>query len=333
MKSPKEQNDKRVWFHIPETWILVWRGSNHERGVITLLVLVIFLSASYFLGVFSERKEIQEEYKSLVSISNPFSEIDLEAKVAYVFDPANGELLFSLHKDKSLPIASITKIMTALVTLDVLEEDSVISIPKEALYEKGDNGLYWDEKWRLSDLIKFMLIASSNDAAKAIALAVEEKLGGDFNFVVQMNKRAEGMGLTNTEFLNVTGLDVGAIESVLALPGAYGSAKDAAYLLAYAMNQYPDIFKATAEPIIAFTSLSGFIHTVENTNTLLATSTNIVSSKTGLTNLAGGNLVVAVGNELDNPLIISVLGSTKDGRFSDIEKLMSASALYMRVQE
>jgi len=325
---------KKIWFRIPETWILLWRGSNYERGLIILLVLMMLLSASYFLGNFSERKEMQEEYKSLVSISNPFSEVDLEAKVAYVFDPENGELLFSLHKDKTLPIASITKIMTALVALEVLEEDTVISISKQALYEKGDNGLYWDEKWSLADLIKFMLIASSNDAAKAIALAVEEKLGGDFNFIEQMNKKAKGMDLTKTEFLNVTGLDMGATESGPSLQaGAYGSAKDAAYLLAYAMNQYPDIFEATAESLIIFTSLSGLTHTVENTNTLLSTASNIVSSKTGLTNLAGGNLVVAVGNALDNPLIISVLGSSKEGRFSDIEKLMAASALYVEVQE
>ena len=324
--------DKKIWFHIPETWILVWRGSRHERGLITLLVLISLLTTSYFWGRYTDEKERKQEYLSAVIIPNPFVGLGLEAEVAYVFDTEKGKLLYGLHEERSVPIASITKIMTTLVALEILPESDIVTIPKVALGEAGDNGLYWNEEWLLSDLIEFMLIGSSNDAAKAIALAAEEQLGGDFNegpelFIMRMNDKAREIGLTKTEFFNVTGLDINGEEV-----GAYGSAKDTALLLAYALKHHPEIFEATASQTATFTSLSGFTHIIENTNPILATLPDIISSKTGLTQLAGGNLVVALQNGSPNPFIISVLGSSEQGRFSDIEKLISAAVMYARVQ-
>lgn len=340
--SDIRKNKKNIWFHIPETWILVWQGSRHEKGLIALLVFIALLTGSYFWGLYSDKKERQQEY---ASIPNPFADVLLEAEVAYVFDVGKGKLLYGLHEERPVPIASITKIMTALVALDVLEKDTVIIIPKIALEEKGDNGLYWNEEWFLPDLITFMLISSSNDAAKAIALVAEEKLRNkdtniqmdtnDTNntnlFIERMNEKAAEIGLIKTEFKNVTGLDINSEEAglpaeALAKAGAYGSAKDTVLLLAHAMWQYPDIFGATAQETAEFTSLSGFTHVVDNTNVLVSDIPAIESSKTGLTRLAGGNLVVALQNGSDDPLIISVLGSSESGRFSDMEKLISAAA-------
>lgn len=327
------KSKNNVWFHIPETWILVWRGSRYERGLIALLMLIILLSSSYFWGRYSDEKERLKEYLSALSIPNPFAGISLEAEVAYVIDVETGELLYGLHEERSVPIASITKIMTALVALEILPEGEVITMPKVALEEAGDNGLYWNEEWLLSDLIEFMLIGSSNDAAQAIALAVEEKLGDNFNespelFIVRMNEKAREIGLTKTKFLSVTGLDISSTEA-----GAYGSAKDTALLAAYALKHHPEIFKVTANQTASFTSLSGFTHIIENTNPTLGVLPNVISSKTGLTQLAGGNLVVAIQNGSHNPFIISVLGSSESGRFSDIEKLISASAMFIKAQK
>ncbi|PCI19729.1 hypothetical protein COB64_03395 [Candidatus Wolfebacteria bacterium] len=302
------------------------KTTKSERTHLSLLLLVVILSSFYFGGIFKE-KQIQNSLNvAAVAAANPFANVDLEAEVAYVYDAETGELVYGLHEDKPLPIASITKVMTAIVALDVLEEDSVVTVTSNALDQEGYYALYLNEKWRLSDLTELMLIMSSNDAAQAIAFASDAKMRGVASsssvdvFVERMNEKARSIGMTNTVFGNATGLDIGDE------PGSFASAKDVVALLNYAMDTHPDIFKVTSKENSTLTSLDLIEHEIENTNTILKTFKGITSSKTGHTTLAGGSLVVEYKADNGRSYVVSVLGSSKQGRFSDMQQLLSASA-------
>jgi D-alanyl-D-alanine carboxypeptidase len=87
----------------------------------------------------------------------------------------------------------------------------------------------------------------------------------------------------------------------------------------------PEIFTATTRAKLDIVSDSGIAHRAENTNTGAAATTGIIGSKTGYTDLAGGNLVVVVDIGIDHPVVIAVLGSSRDGRFVDVERLIEAT--------
>jgi len=267
-----------------------------------------------------------------------FENIELQAKAAYVYDVAHDRPLFSLNAETQLPLASLTKVMTAIVATESLSYDSVVAVDAEALRLEGDSGLYVDEEWRARDLLDFMLLVSSNDSASALASAAgaiavtaeasEQPLNSRDAFIERMNQKAEEIGLTQTYFLNETGLDTSEDIS-----GGYGSARDAARLLAYAIKNTPEALDATAYPALAFTSLSNITHEVGNTNEIVGKIPGLIASKTGYTTLAGGNLVIAFDAGVNRPIIISVLGSSRDGRFSDVEKLIAAALTAINLEQ
>ena len=134
-----------------------------------------------------------------------------------------------------------------------------------------------------------------------------------------MTRRAQELGLTQTQFENPTGLDID-IEKA----GAYGSAYDVAKMTARFLSLYPGLFEATAHPAIA---VSSNVQYIEATSTAvpLQDIPGLIAAKTGYTDLAGGNLVAAVDIEVGYPLIIAVLGSTREARFTDVKTLVHAA--------
>lgn len=303
-----------------------------EKSLIFILVMVGALGTFYFRGLFLQNKLDNIASKNEATRQNLksqiFNKIDLQAASAIVFDPAKNEAIYTLHSIKSRPIASITKIMTALVALDQVPAGTIIPISKQALSQEGDNGLYLDEKWLLHDLVKFMLVISSNDAAKAISSQLNQQ-SKSYSFIDEMNKKAADLGLTNTNFSDETGLDLNAQKA-----GAYSSAQDIATLAGHLFEKYPEIFGATASPEIELKSESAISsHKIKNSNILVGSIPSIKASKTGFTNLAGGNLVVVFEVKPGHNLIAVVLGSTYDGRFSDMQKLIKASSDYFTLNK
>lgn len=168
-----------------------------------------------------------------------------------------------------------------------------------------------------------MLLVSSNDGAYALGAFA----GGALNannpenaFVEAMNVRAKELGLKQTYFRNPTGLDLTETEA-----GAYGSARDVATLLEYILEKEPQLLEMTTEAEAVFLNESGQAHEASNTNYVVEVIPNAIASKTGYTTLSGGNLAVAYNVGLNHPVIAVVLGSTHQGRFSDILKLVEAS--------
>jgi len=122
--------------------------------------------------------------------------------------------------------------------------------------------------------------------------------------------------MSQSFFLNETGLDLNETVS-----GAYGSSKDVAILIENILQEYPDILEASSHGQVEVSS-NLFTHQINNTNQIVETLPNVVASKTGFTDLAGGNLAVVFDAGINHRIVVSVLGSTKEERFSDVEKLI-----------
>ncbi|MDP2598409.1 MAG: hypothetical protein Q8P49_01110 [Candidatus Liptonbacteria bacterium] len=260
---------------------------------------------------------------------NAYTDLELEAKSVFVWDIKTHRKLYGVHEYTQLPLASVAKMMTAIVASLALSEDSEITVEPRHLKEEGDSGLLAHEVWKFSDLLQLTLMASSNDGASAIAERAGALLSKDASsmpsrytqeFIEQMNAKGAGIGLLNTHFENESGLDLD-----LSTSGTYGSARDMAILFEYIYKKRPEIFLSTAQRSLSFTSESGVTHQIANTNAAVERIPGIIGSKTGFTDLAGGNLVVLFDVGIDHPVVIVVLGSTQEGRFTDVEKLVDAT--------
>lgn len=294
---------------------------------IEVLLGVVFVIALLVLFTGDKPKEVVHVEEKIYDY-NYFEDISFEAQSIFVWDVNEQKVLFGINENVQLPLASLTKLMTAITANDILPEGSVVTIDNASLIAEGDSGLYENEKWNFKDLIRFTLMVSSNDGASAVANVAglfknnfpSRKEDNKKSFIQAMNEKAKEIGLTQTYFINPTGLDTNETVS-----GGYGSARDVARLLEYAVINASDIVESTRHVAMNFESLSYINHKATNTNSSIDALPGLIASKTGYTDLAGGNLVIAFDAGMNRPIIISVLGSTQEGRFEDVEKLVTAS--------
>lgn len=256
-----------------------------------------------------------------VDVVAPFESMQLEAQSAFVFDIQDQKVLYSKNADEALPLASITKLMTALVAYEILGEKSSVSISQDSIRVDGDSGLREGEKFSTQNLIDYTLITSSNDGAFALGATVGESISSRYDpedlFVTAMNLKATEIGLAGTTYKNSTGLDVSEEEA-----GAYGTARDTAILMEYMLKQARDTVALSNTNLTSIKNAHGEQHVAENTNRIIDEVDGLIASKTGYTELSGGNLVVAVNLGLNRPIVAVVLGSTQNGRFDDMRKIL-----------
>ena len=298
-------------------------------GFLVIMIIWMFFVLDGVLNKPVVKKIVADEPKEY--ISNAFNNIELDAKSAYVFDVANNSVIYRKNEFVQLPLASLTKLMMALTATELLPSNSKITIKKEFLSEEGDSGLLANESWKLKELLDFSLVVSSNDGARSIAsvigamdLSTNDYDLGRKDFVKKMNENAQKLELKQTYFTNENGLDNGEIS------GGYGSAIDVSNLLQYMLKNYPDILEATKYESLNFSSLDNKKHLAVNTNVDVNQIPGLIASKTGYTDMAGGNLAIAYDSSIGRPIIIVVLGSTIDGRFTDVSKLVNASKNYIQ---
>lgn len=291
-----------------------------------ILGLGILFYFAYLGYIDHQQKNTESARKTelALSASRLFNEEPLSAKAAYVYDATDSVTLFALNENASLPLASLTKVMTALIAKRDIPQTEKIYISANALSEFGDTGLKAGDAWKASDLIRLMLISSSNDAATAIREYVDEKRGAG-TFIRAMNDYARDIGLTHTTFYNESGLDGSGT------PGAIGTAADVARLFLLALRDAPEILVATTKSDIVFTSATGATTHVENTNNLSTYVDDLLASKTGYTTLAGGNLGIIFRVPVYGHQIVAVvLASTQEARFTDMKFLIGATTEYFK---
>lgn len=227
-------------------------------------------------------------------------EPDIQAKAAGVFDPNGDKFLYQKNIKEKMPIASLTKIMTAIIALENLNLDEIITVSKQAVMTEGENGrLVIGEKLSVRDLLHIMLIESSNDAAMALESSVD-------NFVSLMNKKAEEIGLKDTSFVDSYGID----------PLNSSTIVDLAKLAEYSFTQKSLIWQILGIKEININSQDGKIgHHLINTNKLLSESgdwqAQIIGGKTGFTEEASGCMltIIKIPDRPGEYLITIILGS------------------------
>lgn len=304
-------------------------GLLHNTKAIATIALVLVAFTAIALAIDNKSAPaatIAPTQTAAVSIAeDAFAGIKIAAKSAVVVDLKANKILYEHNPDIQLPLASLTKVPLAIVVSESLAPDSIIIIPRDTAQKGSAERLGKGERWSIKDIIDFTLVASSNAGAEILAEVADKAIRSRYPeapkgqaALWRMNQLAGQLGLSHTYFLNPSGLDLSNT-----LSGAYGSARDVAVLFGFAASSYPSVFSGTSQNGLILTSANGNGKTAAyNTNEAIGDIPGLVMGKTGITDLAGGNLAVVFDVEPKHPVVAVVLGSTRDGRFSDMRLLV-----------
>lgn len=225
-----------------------------------------------------------------------FAEGDFEQASGYaVTDLDNGQILLEKNMSKKLPIASLTKVMTAVVALDLAQpgekfsvsEKAASQIPTKVMLKQG-------EEYSLDTLLNFMLISSANDSAEVIKEGIDKKYG-EGTFIKAMNFKSKLIGLKNSHFTNTKGYDGNS---------HYSSAGDLSMLSAYALKEYPQIREIVSKEYADLTGGYDFRFYLNNWNGLLGVYPGVYGVKTGNTGQAGHTMIVVSEREGKKVLVV-----------------------------
>ncbi|MDO8664649.1 MAG: serine hydrolase [Candidatus Liptonbacteria bacterium] len=234
----------------------------------------------------------------------------------FAADDGREQVLFQKNKDEQLPLASITKLMTALVASGIYKLDDIISVSGKSLSSKGASGIYRaGDRLLFSDALRALLIASHNEIADAMA-----EQAGKQAFLDLMNKKASELGLSDTQFINVIGLDPsGGSDSI-----NHSTAFDIYKLLKYTDKNYQNIIFITSFEQFRLNNADGnLIANISSTDRLLGRQDvpfRILGGKTGETPRAKQNLAIVTESPCGGKLFSVVLRS--ENSFDDMEKLL-----------
>lgn len=236
----------------------------------------------------------------VVVCSLPMHAKAVSAKAYALIDQASGRVISASNENARLPMASTTKIMTALIAVESGKLDETFTVPAQALKVEGSSmGLLPDEKITLRELVYGLMLESGNDAANAIAIIIGGSISG---FVDMMNTRAKQLGLKNTHFCNPSGLYD---------PDHYTSALDLARLAAYAMkNEEFAKIVGTKHMRVSYNGIKNGRY-LSNHNRLLSSYEGAIGVKTGFTKKSGRCLVSCAQRD-GVELIVATLGDPDD---------------------
>lgn len=252
--------------------------------------------ASVSAGPYRLEAEVLPQKQAVVQAQGSAAAPDFSAKSVLIYDPVTDVNIFEKNPDQQLPIASLTKLMTALVATEspgyaqpiIVTKDDLVNISPILHLKAGD-------KVMPEDLVKAMLVGSANDAALTLANHFPDAA----NFIAAMNQKAQDLGMLHTHFTTPVGFDT---------PGNYSTADDLKILVDYAVNRlpFPEIWRSKN---YSFTSAGGTEYVINNSNSLVFSRTNIFSIKTGATFDARGNMIVLARDDSGRQVITVVLNS------------------------
>ncbi|MEW6532229.1 MAG: serine hydrolase [Thermodesulfobacteriota bacterium] len=237
---------------------------------------------------------------------------DVQAKAAYCVNLASNRTLLAKNPDTQLPVASLTKLMTALVTLDHMPLDKKIEVPEVVRkIPKSVVGLKPGDHVSVKDLLHGLLMASGNDCAETLAAAFP---GGRDKFVAAMNKKARSMGVERTRFYTPSGLDRKDVrggeddQKSVDVKSNVSTAREIALIArqAFAHKAIKDISLKRHYTLASSSSPNGY--SVRNTNKLLRDNLPLEGGKTGYT-VRAGHCLATKFHPGHNILLIVVLGS------------------------
>ena len=310
------------------------------RGI-KIFFIALILSLPFWWGINFFQENLEKFFYA--QISQPFEEmviiqipervqkppLELEAKsaISLKIDARGREkILFQKNPKEILPIASLTKLMTAVIVLEDKEnyglKDTWVTISPEAANQE-DVPIYGNlktgERFNLEQLLDLMLIYSSNDAAWALAEVI-----GLENFVQKMNQKAGELGLENTNFVNPTGLDPENLYYSISTQEKfnYSTVEDLVKLAQYIFLNHPLIFEISLKkgPYSISNGLSDLLLPAPHHG--LGEGLDFIGGKTGYTDEAGGCFLVVFRNEKGSLFFNLILGTKKETRAEEMQKLI-----------
>lgn len=241
-------------------------------------------------------------------------ELELDAPAALLMEKTTGEVLFAQNEHEKREPASVTKVMTLLLTMEAIERgsiayDDVVTVSAYAASMGGSNVyLAEGEQITVEELIKAVCVASGNDASVALA---EHVSGVTELFVAQMNNRAKELGMQDTHFVNCHGLPA---------EGHVTSAWDIAVMSKELILHHPDLRRFTT---IWMDSLRNGEFELANTNKLIRFYDGATGLKTGSTSSAGYCISATAEREGMELIAVVLGGSTSQKRFEDAKTMLS----------
>ena len=241
-------------------------------------------------------------------------ELPLTSRAALLMEKTTGRILFAQNEHEKLEPASVTKIMTLLLTMDAIDSgalayDDVVTVSANAAGMGGSQVFLAEgEQITVEELLKCVCVSSGNDAAVALA----EKVAGVTElFVEQMNNRARGLGMDDTHFVNPTGLTA---------EGHVTSAHDIALMSRELLTKHPDIRSFTT---IWTDSIRDGTFDLANTNKLIRRYDGATGLKTGYTASAGYCISATAEREGMELIAVVMKGETADKRNADAKALLN----------
>lgn len=279
------------------------------KKVISFMSVTIILIMNFTI-VFAddENEEItQEDYVQVINQTK--DEPTLNSRIAVAYDRKSGEVIWGKDENKRTAMASTTKIMTAIVTLENCDLTQTVTISKKSAGTGGSRlGLKVDDKITMNDLLYGLMLKSGNDAAVAIA----ETVGGSVEgFAELMNEKAKELKLENTHYVTPHGLDD---------PEHYTTAVELAKLADYALQN--ETFAKIVNTKNYTVTINGYPKSISNTNELLGYLEGVNGVKTGFTNNAGRCLVTSVNRNGFEIITVILQADTKKFRTADSIKLI-----------
>ena len=247
-----------------------------------------------------------------VSAEQNESVIELSAPSAILMEQSSGEILYEKNADEPLPPASVTKVMTMLLTMEAVDSGKIalddIVTGSEYAKSMGGSTIFLDagEKISVYDLMKGVAVASGNDAAVALG---EHISGSCEGFVELMNNRAKELGMANTQFKNPNGLDC---------EGHFSSARDIA-IMSRELLKHEKIFEFTT---IWMDSLRDGKFQLSNTNKLIRFYNGANGLKTGSTSVAKNCISASALRDGMQLIAVVMAAPTSAQRFADAKKLL-----------
>ena len=298
-----------------------------NKLLIILVIFILFISNTIIVNgveniignnvsgsneILSEEDELVdlgEIQKEIIETSAEPDEISLDSRIALIYDRASGRILYEKNGNKQTPMASTTKIMTAIVVLENANLKDVVTINSKAAGTGGSRlGLKKNDKITVNDLLYGLMLRSGNDAAIALATHVGGSVEG---FAEMMNNKAKELGLVNSHFVVPHGLDNA---------GHYTTAYELAKMADYALNI--DKFKEIVSTRNTTIYINGYAKAINNTNQLLGSVSGVYGVKTGFTNGAGRCLVTACKRDDLDVITVIIGANTTKQRTSDTIKLI-----------
>ena len=251
---------------------------------------------------------------TLLPVQAAAVELPLTSRAALLMEKTTGQILFAQNEHEKLEPASVTKIMTLLLTMDAIDSgalayDDVVTVSTNAAGMGGSQVFLAEgEQITVEELLKCVCVSSGNDAAVALA----EKVAGVTElFVEQMNNRARGLGMDDTHFVNPTGLTA---------EGHVTSAHDIALMSRELLTKHPDIRRFAT---IWTDSIRNGTFDLANTNKLIRRYDGATGLKTGYTASAGYCISATAEREGMELIAVVMKGETADKRNADAKALLN----------